>query len=398
MPSEADSDNDQDDVAIDDGGDDGDVGEHVIPSSGLSQQRPDRQYSARTRELFKTASAEIAKQLADEEDDLYGSMGEEADEPPPPTAAQAAQVPAAAAPVAPGQGQPPAPAAAPSLDPGILAERERLSADRAAFEQERRAFAEKATAAPLDAFRSRYFENSTAAVSDLLKEVTGVTADNDLRDIVSDLIVDLSANVLGLGIAPDVKAATDSRRAIRALNAHKAEVKRSEEQRAVKERELADREHDRGIISAIGREFETAKSEFPHLAAEDDPGAFVWDVIKARHAATGEQLDWRAAAKLADDSFKRYADTWVAKRRHLITPPPATTGAAAAASTGNGSTRGGGNQGTRRTVTNDMAAAAPARPVPTEPDRPLTNEERRERTKARMREVFRKQQRDGESA
>lgn len=405
MPSEIEREDDPDDVAIEDyDPEDGDGSEHNVPAAPRTPARPPRQFSAKTRELFKTAAGALKQQIADEDDELYEPLGgDEGDGDPEGDAAgeqsgaaatttttQVASLPSA--PTTPVQAAAPA---APSLDAAILAERDRLAADRAELERDRRAFEDQRASSALEGFRVRYHENSADAVSSLLKEITGASTDADVRDAVADLVVDLSASVLGVTVSPEVRAATDSRRAIRAVRAHKADARRSEERRAGEQQAAAAAERERVAIGAIGREFAAAAAEFPYLSAEDDPAGFVWDVIKARSAKTGEQLSWRDAAKLAEDSFKRYADAWVAKRRHLIAPPAQPAAAGSQPSNGNGTTRERANQGqARRTVTNDMAASVPTqREAPREEERrQLTNEERRARTKQRMREAWRQTQ------
>jgi hypothetical protein len=396
----SDQDDDQDEVALtgpDDDGDDGDDG-RVLPGSGHRAERPARVLSQSTREMFKKAAASLKSQLDDEDDDLYDSVGSE-DDPVDDPAPSAAAVAATTTPSAPAPTAATPAAAAPSLDPAIIAERERLS-QRAAELDRREADITARSVGPLEAFRSRYLDDEAGAMRDLLKEVTGAATDDELNDAVADLVVGLSVNVLKLNAADDVKQRVESRRVMRQLKAHKAEQAREKVAAAKAAEQAQHTEKARAAIGAIGRELDAVKATYPHLMAEDDPAGFVWDVIQHRHAESGEVLSWDAAAALANDSFKRYADAYIAKRRHLLAPPASAGTGAATTPNGDATRDSRGNQGRpRRTVTNDMAAAAPARATaetePTRDERPLTNEERRARTKQRMRQAFQAGQRDG---
>lgn len=385
-----DQDDDQDDVALDmdDEGDDGPVVNN-ISGSGIIEPRPHRQLSASTRELFLKGAKTLKAQLDEQDDEDYESVGSEddpEDAPPAPTPAQAAAVPAA-------QAAPPPVAAPPaaSLDPGIIAERERLAARAAELDKRDADLAARQSSA-IEAFRERYYDGAAGAVKALLKETLGSDDESEVADAIADLIVELSEKELKLNVDGAVKAAAASRRAERTIKAHKREQKARTEKEAAEKTAAEQRAVEERTVAAIDREFQAAAATYPNLAAEEGASQFVWDVIKDRFHKHGERLTWQQAAALAEQSFKNYNDAWYARRKHLIAPP--VPAAAAPASSGT-VTRERANQGsTRRTVTNDMAAAEHAaapdtRREPETRDAPLSNEERRARTKGRMRNAFR---------
>jgi hypothetical protein len=280
--------------------------------------------------------------------------------------------------------------AAPSLDPGIIAERERLASLRADLDKREAELVGRQSSA-IEAFRERYYDGAAGAVKALLKETLGTESDDEVRDALADLIVDLSAEELKLNVSSDVKAAAAARRAERTIKAHKRDQRARDEKQTAERTAAEERAVEERTVAAIDREFQAAAASYPNLAAEEGAAQFVWDVIKERFHKHNERLTWPQAAALAEKSFRDYNDAWYARRKHLIAPPAPS---AAAASNGNG-TRERANQGsTRKTVTNDMAAAehatAPDRErEPAREERPLSNEERRARTKGRMKQAFR---------
>lgn len=281
-----------------------------------------REFSPKTRELFKRASAAVKAEVAAHGgvDDLVPAIaGEDDDEDVPaiaaPAAAQAAVAPATV------------PAPAPSLDPRNVAEWEKLNRERATFAEERKRWdAERATVAAELGAGEEYLEHPAKVISALVKKWTGITDDAELKDEVADLITSLSAEALGLPLSADVRSRIEARQARKIVKAHTAKLTRKEQAIARRE-EQAQQQQERVSAERMLAEGVTQQSAaFPYLASEDSPGEIVYDVIKTHHDKSGEVLDWKVAAQRANDYLKEKADAYYARRRHLFSEAPAPQG------------------------------------------------------------------------
>lgn len=319
----------------------------------------------KTRTLFKDAASKLAKQIEDGDDDEVPAI------PPPddkPEAAAATASPGAT------QAVPPiaAAAAAPALD---------AATSRAALQLEVRekAVAEREKALePYVGLREKYLDNQAGTLRDLIKEWTGAGTDEELKDEVADLISDLSSNVLGFAVSPEIKSRLDSRRAIRQVKSYKADITKREQQLAKKSEaeQQATREHR--AMGALEVQLKAAAGNYPHLMAEDDAHAIVWDVIKTKASREPDwQPDWVEAAKLAEAHFKTHHEKQHQKLTRLFAP--ASKPAVEASNQGAPQSRG------ARTLTNAVSATAPVTPPAVLDDEPYDPQAHRRRSLDKLR-------------
>jgi len=318
----------------------------------------DRGVKETTRRLF----AEAAKKLKPQLDAGEGAEELEpaiSDDQPVAAAAASATPPAASKALSPD-----AAAATPALDPVSKAVDTHASAQlelaRKAFDDERAAFEKTRDewAAKFD-IREKYADDPAGAIVTLIKEWTGAATDDELRDEVSDLVTMLSGSTLGASIPEHLKIRIDSKRALRQVKAYKADQAKREAE-AAKRAEVEQRTRaEQDAVRTLARELDAAKDKFPHLAAEDDPGAIVWEVIKTKYAREGVEPNWEDCAKLAEEHFKKKSDAWIARRRHLLAPA-AQTAPVSKASVPQGDPQ------SRRSSTLTNQTAAPVQPASTD--------------------------------
>jgi hypothetical protein len=388
-------DDDGDVPALDDvggGGDDEDDGEapefrqaHVSAGAGDSTSvvgKLGRNISKTTRELFAKAASKMKAQLeaGEDPDDLVPAVkleGDTDDEEPSAAAAQAAAQAAATKPPAPATPAVAAPAAADAAE-----SRDRLrTAQLDAREAELAAREAAAAAVPALPHGERYLEQGASVIVELLKEWTGETDDNAIKAEVADLITELSGQVLGFQVTPEIRTRLDSKRALKAMKVFKASQAKSEAQRAEDAKAATERQNMLAAAAIIGKEIgSTSKAKFPFLAEEENPGHEVVNLIERHFAKTGEQLDWDKAAERIETHLKKIASGWYAKRRHLLTEAPASAPAPAAAPQGDVPQGDPSSIRRSRTLTNGSAAAAG---TPQAQDAGFSNEARRRATLAK---------------
>lgn len=278
----------------------------------------DRGVKETTRKLFADAAKKLKPQLdASEGDELEVAIGND-DQP-------AAAAGASAPPVS---KQPPPAAAAPASDPVAQAVDTRATAEleiaRKAFDDERKAFdAQRAEwETKLAPIRDKYAENPAAAIMALVKEWTGAATDDEVKDELADLITELSSVGLGTSVPEQHKTRMESRRALRQVKAYKAEQAKKDAESAKRAEQQRQEQTERETVRSLNHELSKpdALKQFPYLAAEDDPGAIVWAVVKTKHQQSGAVPTWEECAKLADEHFKKKSDAWLAKRPHLLAP------------------------------------------------------------------------------
>lgn len=336
----------------------------------------DRGVKDTTRKLFQDAAQKLKKQLDDGDsmDDLEPAITDE------PSAAAAAS--SASTPDASKEPHTPA-AAAPTSDPVAQA----VDTSRAAqveLREKQLEDREKAIAAREDAIAARenggerYIENPGAFIRDLIKQYTGATTDDELRDEIADLVTDLSSTVLGAQVPESHKLRLDSKRAVRQVKAYKAEQAKRDAEMAKKAEQTARERDAQQAMRAIGHELERVKDKFPHLAAEDDPGAIVWAVIQTKHQQDGSVPNWEECARLAEEHFKKKSDAWIAKRRHLLAPAAPQAPVAASAPQG--------DPQSRRSSTLTNKTAAPVPPAPPDEDGEWDRDAHRRRSLSKLRE------------
>jgi hypothetical protein len=345
--------------------------------------RPGRVISAKTRELFAKAGAAMKAQLADgsDADDLEPAIvlpGEEAEEDP---VAAAKAAPAAAAPAA------PAAVAVPAAASEAMEARLRLREEQLDARETELAAREARPVAPAE-FRDRYLDSPAALVRELVKEWTGAEGDSAEKAEIADLITELSGQVLGFQVTPEIRTALDSRRALKTVKAHKADIARREAAMLEQQKQAQGKAQLDAAAAAIGKEFGTnaeLRAKYPFLSTEDDAGPLIVDIVTRHHKKTGEQIDWEVAAERAEKLLKKNASGWYAKRRHLLTEAPAGSPAPAAAA--KVIVPQGDPSGIRRsrTLSNGAAAAGSAAPESPETisDTGFSNQARRRATLAK---------------
>jgi hypothetical protein len=252
----------------------------------------------------------------------------------------AATAPPAAPPPAPPAPEPPAP----SLHPEVLKLKQQLEAERAALQAERAAAAPPAPAPLPDASSLEdYIDNSPRAYRNWLESMRGekFTTDDEFKAEVSDFITQMSADVLGVPLPENVRIKLDAAQARKAVRTHKTILAKKEAALAAKME--ADRteattkaEADRveaewsKAATVLSQQFQAqpgadgkpatsqAAAAYPWLAAEDDPGKIVVDVIRAAMTKDGTQLAWQEASKKANDYLAEQAKRYYDKRKPLL--------------------------------------------------------------------------------
>jgi hypothetical protein len=255
--------------------------------------------------------------------------------------------------------------------------------------------------------RTALAERPGAALASILRNALGLS-DNDadkaeLKAAISDLVTEASMEHLGVDLPDEVKTKLEARRALRSVKAYKQDQERREaeltkqreaqlkaDRDAAEQRDAADREAK--AIKLVGELVGGTRETHPflHAAGElglTDPTSVVVDLIRAQRAR-GEQADWQAAVKLANDHFRPKVEAAVKKSATLSTllnpAAPAPVAAAAAAP----ATQQVGEQ-VRRPTTLTTTPTAPASPE-TGTDDGLEIEDRYDRRHRTLRSLYAK--------
>lgn len=250
----------------------------------------------------------------------------------------------------------PAAAPAPSLDPEVRALRESLKQERDAIAKERAELEKQrkpAEPAPAAAHRTApddieaYLDNAPNAVRSWFEGMRAdKMTDEEFKAEVADLITMLSGDVLGVPLPENVRIKLEAAQAKKMVRTNKVIMSRKEAAAAEKAKQEAATAAEKAEIEQVEtgwkkaatnltahmRTDEPAKA-YRWLAAEDDPGAAIVDVIRSAMNKDGTQLAWHEAAKLADDYLRDNAKGYFEKRKALFSdePVPAAKPAPAAA-------------------------------------------------------------------
>jgi hypothetical protein len=229
----------------------GDEEEHDAPGSGPRRRR---EYSSKTRELFKAASAKLKAQLAagesvdafevaiqDDPDPDEADLEAAAVDPetPDPAAEAAATTEEAAKP----------PEGAP--DPRVIKEWEAINEERRAIAAERAAVAALRQENDYEELRERFVESPGTAAADLIKRWSPGATENEVRELAIDLITELSGQVLGVTISPEAKERLARRSSDRAVSAWKAQQAREKAEAPKRQAEAEQAARERGAITRI---------------------------------------------------------------------------------------------------------------------------------------------------
>jgi hypothetical protein len=244
---------------------------------------------------------------------------------------------------------------APSLDPEVRKLREQAAAElaqaraeRAEFDKQRKA----AEPAPVDALSlENYIDSAPKAYRTWLESMRGekFASDDEFKAEVSDFVTSLSMDVLGVPLPDNIRAAFDAAQAKKIVRTHKtiqtrkeaaAQAKLEQERAAAETKAETERvEHEWGKAATIlsqrfastqdgeGKpQTSAAAKAHPWLAAEDEPGKIIVDVIRAAVMKDGTQLSWEEAAKRANDFLASEAQRYYDKRKPLLaSSAPAAT-------------------------------------------------------------------------
>lgn len=320
----------------------GEAGDDPTKPPG-AEPRGQRVISDRTRAMFKAIAESAAKAEAADPagvaDDLVPMT---ADDPPPASAAPAAVAPPPIAAVTP----PAVAAVAPAVQPVALpdvgkaaAEQARLLAEASAQRREAEFTAREAAISEREKLlptNADLIERPGATLAAMLRQAYGGVEGDELRDILTDVVTELSETGLGVKLPAEVKTAMETRKALRSVKSYKADLTRQQkslaEQRAAQDKavteareaaETAQREVQatRQVSQLLADPAQRAELRFLHdseLTGVADPAGIVIEVIKEQIAA-GQKADWQSAARYANDYFKSQAEAAAKKAAHLQT-------------------------------------------------------------------------------
>ncbi len=401
----SDMDDDGDEVAIDDGmepesptgeapgggddddsydDDDGDVAAGGAAVS-VATPRGTRPISAKVRELAAQAAAKLKAGQAKGEHDLPGDDDVDYDEAP-----TGAQILAATDPKAPAPPKPPSTVEAPpapALDPEILRMREEWTAKSKELETRETKVRELEQSGDMAALAEQYFERGAPAIVEILKKWEGVEGDA-LKDVVADLVSDLTTSILGVEIPQEVKDRLEAKRTRKQVQRMRSEQSRTAKE-AQDRAEAAQDEANRVRVKAVLQQ-EISKTEhasaYPWLSKEQNPGEIIYDVVQAAFDKDGTKLTWQEAAKRANDYLHNQSRAWFDARRDLLVT-----------ASGQGAPAVGKQQSTQGDPQVRRSQAPPATPPPVPPPSPPTEEKwdpeaHRRRVKAKHREAFKRKE------
>lgn len=342
----------------------GEAGDNPAAPPGRDARGP-RVVSDATRAMLRSIAAKAAKaeasELAGVADDLVPmeaeAEAEAAAATPTPKAVAAPAPVVSVVPAQPPATPAPAPVAAPAIDVGKAAleqQRVQLEAQAAAAKAREDAIvAREAALAEREKLlpdRTAVAERPAATLVAWLKESQGITGDDEMKSALSDLIAEMSEIGLDARLPPDFKDGLESRKAVRAMRAWKAESAREQrlaaEQRAAADKQAAAEREKQDIVQRERQAVAQVSTLLTDPAVREqyrflldrevigdaDPAAIIIDVVKEQMKA-GHEADWRVAAKYADDYFKTQAETTAKKAvklQSLLSPKPAAAPAAAA--------------------------------------------------------------------
>lgn len=351
---------------------------------------------------YDTGEPEPAKRLAGEQPEPKSKQIAAATTRP---AADAAPTPA------------PEAAPAPSLDPSVLDKRRQLDAYKRELDERARELEQRASDNGVQALYDQFSEAPTQTVVDFIKKSLGVEKDDDIKTELADLISQLSGDVLGVPLPPEVKAALESKRTVRIVKNHERRLTEREKQIEAKQAaaaEAAAKQQVQRTLDTHVRHPDNAK-QWPWLSRESNVGEIITDVIDAQYEADlkamrarGEQgtptaMAWTEAAKRADAYLKKQASDYYSSRKDLFESdrPPAPAPPPAAPVAAKPSAQQGDPAGIRgsRTLSNVAASQPTGSQPPASPpsdedgapqrSRHWSNDKWRRQTRGRLREAFR---------
>src|SRR6185312_8440459 len=253
-------------------------------------------------------------------------------------------------------------APAPSLDPEVRqlvarlkADQDALAAERAEFEKQRKAAEPAPIAAPAAASLEDYVDSAPRAYRNWLEAMRGekFASDDEFKREVQDFVTQLSSDVLGVPLPESVRTAFDAAQSKKMVRTYKTIQARKEAEAAARAEQERAKAHERAEAERVEQEWAKAASilsqqfaaapdaegkpqpsaaskAYPWLAAEDEPGKIIVDVIKAAAAKNGTELSWQEASKQANDYLEAQAKRYFDKRKPLLASTPAAAPVATA--------------------------------------------------------------------
>ncbi len=227
---------------------------------------------------------------------------------------------------------------APSLDPEVRqltaylkAEREKLDADRAEWDKQRKA----AEPVVLDTNSlEAYVDSPPAAYRNWLEAMRGekYSTDDEFKSEVRDFVTILSDKVLGVPLPDSVRNRLDAEQAKKIVRTHKTLQTRKEAAAAAKAEKDQAEATTRSELAQVEAEWSKAAvvlsqqftpdspaaKSYPWLAVEDEPGKIIVDVIRAAGAKDGTTISWTEASKRANDYLAEHNTKHYDKRKPLL--------------------------------------------------------------------------------
>lgn len=242
---------------------------------------------------------------------------------------------------------PPAAPPAPSLDPEVRRLKEQLAAEREQLAKERAELdkrkAEPPPAPQADALDyERYIDHAPKSYRTWLEAMRGEPmTDDDFKAELSDFITQASADVLGVPLPEATRTKLDAALARKAVRTSKTIMAKREAARIAAEEKARTEAAERASAEeverqwtqaahAVGQQFaptqdatgapvaSKAAEAYPWLAAEDEPGKIVVDVIRAAMQRDGTQMSWQEASKKANDYLAEQNKRHYEKRKPLL--------------------------------------------------------------------------------
>lgn len=311
-----------------------------------NQPRGQRVISDKVRALFK--QIEEKHEGGVESEDLVPVDTTAPDPVAKPAPIAAAAVPAAVVAVAPAAVVPPPPAAELSAAIADAAAKAAEQARQSQSEAREKAIADReAKLAEREAklpTRETYNKNTAAAIRDFVRGLTGAETDGEVKDALSDMLSEVTADTLGTPLDDRLRREIEQRKALRTVNGYKADLQRQQEALKAEqlERDTAAKAERESIEtqrraaqaqSALQGLLATEAAKYPFLTHNDDdnpPHLAVWALLERQKndfvkqygdaALSQFQADWPAAAKALDDHYKAKAAKAVQRYSPLLAP------------------------------------------------------------------------------
>ncbi len=327
-----------------------------------------RTFSEATRTAFKVAAEKIKSQLDEgaDHDDLEPAIESE----PTKSAAAASSEPSTSA-----EAQVTPPLAAAPISP-VASAVDAIAAERMAqVEAKEKALAERE--AQIRDHKGRFKEDPVMTLKEMVREAYGLDDKADIKPYVTDLVTEMSGELLGLDVPQDVRARQERKKAERLIKEHNASLTKRESDLKAKEAETFEKAERAKVVGNIKTELtkpDRAEKYKWLLAADEDgdPADIVYgvaDAIIKRDPTWKPSLD--DAADRANKFYEAKARKSYEKYKHLLNPAPPK---APPTATQSHQDRPSGSR-PRETLTNEQAASTTTQPA--NPGRALSNDDRR---------------------